>query len=172
MSSSTVNNLEEKPMVQRYVSMCLVLLLVGLTTPAFAGDYVNMHLLPQKLPLPALATPSPLGSMESSLALHSGVALALPQSGQTQTQPSQATAARSGNGELTGKGVAFKWMGVLLMGGGGALIARGATISDPCHGIPGCISNYTTVRAASIGLGAALAGTGAFLFARHNHYRE
>jgi hypothetical protein len=162
-------------MVQKYISMCLVLLLVGLTTPAFAGDYVNARLLPQKLPLPALATLPPPASMESNLALHSGLALATPQSGQTQLDPNQATGARSGNGELTGKGVAFKWLGVGLMVGGGALIARGATISNPCNGYgPGvlCTSNYAQVRAVSIGLGAALAGTGALLFARHNHYRE
>jgi len=148
-------------MTQKYISVLVVMTLLAAASPVFAGELVNPNLLSDKLALPALA---------SSPAMASGVALALPQSSQSQL------AAHSGEGELTGKGKVFKWLGVGLMLGGGALIARGATVSNPCNAFAGpgviCTSNYQAVRAASLGVGGASAGAGFIMFLRHNHYRE
>jgi hypothetical protein len=164
----------ERGMLREYVSVSLVLVLLGLGTPAFAGDFVNPNPLPRKLALTALnAAPA----MEPGVALNSGLAPALPQSGQipgTQMEPAQASAVRPA--ELTAKGRVFKWLGVGLMVGGAALMIRGATLSDPCNAFTGpgvfCTSNYTQIRAVSLGIGGASVGAGLLMFLRHNHYRE
>jgi hypothetical protein len=77
-------------MAQKYISMALVLVLVGLATPAFAGDPVNANPVPQKLPLAALGS-SPLVATGSSFAINAGVVFAPPRPDQTQpgqVQPS------------------------------------------------------------------------------------
>lgn len=55
---------------------------------------------------------------------------------------------------------------------GGAMIARGAALSDPCNGYSGrnviSTSNYQTVRTSSFGVGAGSFVSGAALFALRN----
>lgn len=162
-------------MVQKYVSTCLVLVFLGVATPAFAGDYVNPNLFSQRMPLSAAAFPALAGArfLPPSVALHSGLAFAPPQPG--QTQPGQTPLVQPAKGSLTGKGQFFKWGGVVLMGVGAALVVRGASLSDPCKSYgPGylCTSNYQQVRAVSLGLGGASAGTGLVMFLLHNRYRD
>jgi hypothetical protein len=135
-------------MVQKYIAAILVLTLLGLATPAMAGDLVNPNLIPKR---PTYAGLAP------------GLAFS-PQ----QTSPSApGTPAKSGSGELTTAGKVMKWVGIGLIASGGAETIYAATIKDPCAGISGpyvsCTSNYSTVRAVYYGSGGASIGVGAIL---------
>jgi hypothetical protein len=153
-------------MVQKYISMIVVLLLLGFTMPAFAGDYVNPNLLPNRLPL----TASVSSSLAGRVTLTPGLAFAPPQAGQSQQTPAPQNPPVKGKG---GGSKVYKVVGIVMMGAGSALIARGAVLSDPCKGLNGpyvlCTSNYTTVRAASFGVGGGLAGGGLILFLHGRH---
>jgi hypothetical protein len=143
--------------MQKLISLSLVLLL-GTTLPTFAADFANSNLLPHRLPLAA-----------NRVILGPGVAFAPPQSGQSQSP--QTPAAQSRPAKSGGSGSGHKILGLVLLGAGGGLIARGAILSDPCKGLNGngysCTSNYTTVRAVSFGSGAGLSITGLILLLRH-----
>jgi hypothetical protein len=160
-------------MVRKYVAVLLALMLSGLAAPAFAGDYQNAKLLPQSFSL-ALASPAALAPRTTFGGVAGTVAFAMPQSGQPHgqsPQPSQPQAQPplANHRETSG---ARKWGGIALMIGGGALIARGATVTDPCSGLSGpgvlCTSNYQEVRAASLGVGGAALIAGVVLFL-HRH---
>jgi hypothetical protein len=86
--------------------------------------------------------------------------------GDDSAKRSQSASSRSGFGPI-------RWFGLALVGGGGALIAHGAMISDPCSSFNGtgviCASNYQTVRASFFAVGGATAGLGAVLLLVHHH---
>jgi hypothetical protein len=169
-------------LARKCVSVFLVLMLSGLAAPAFAGDDMNMKLLPQSLPL-APASWMALPPVTSLREMPGALAFALPQSvqpqatpanqpqtppaSQPQPQPTKPNAGQSTSG-------AMKWGGIALMLGGGALVGRGASITDPCSGLSGpgvlCTSNYQTVRAASLALGGVAIVVGAVLFLHRHHH--
>jgi hypothetical protein len=155
-------------MVQKYIAVFLVVMLPGLATPAFAGDYMNTKLLPQRFPLVLeISTAQPPGTTFSEMP--GTLAFAPQQSSQDQAQPAQPAQPNSGQWTSGGK----KWGGIALMIGGGALLARGAAITDPCTGFSGpdvlCTSNYQTVRATSFAIGGVAVAVGAVLFSLRHH---
>jgi hypothetical protein len=142
-------------MVQKCIAVFLVLMLSGLAAPAFAADYMNTKLIPKTFPL----------------AMASSSAFALPQSSQPQAQPTQPAQPTTPNSGVSTSG-GMKWGGIVLMIGGAGLVARGASITDPCSAYSGpgvlCTSNYQEVRAASLALGGAALVAGVVLFL-HRH---
>ncbi|MCL4488911.1 MAG: hypothetical protein M1570_12375 [Chloroflexi bacterium] len=167
-------------MVQKYIAVLLVLMLTGLTTPAFAQDFVNHNLLPKRFSVSTLAS----SGLASSKAVPTraalgklGVAWAPPQAGQGQGQ-----ATKSNSGGLTTKGKVLTWVGVGLLAESGFNAAYGAAIlKDPCGGVksvsvPGysysCTSNYSTVRGIWFGASAAVAVTGVILLVKGLHNRQ
>jgi hypothetical protein len=148
-------------MVQKCIAVFLVLMLSGLAAPAFAADYTNTKLIPNTFPM----------------ALASSSAFALPQSSQPQAQPTSQPQAQpqppKPNSGASETNAGMKWGGIVLMIGGAGLVARGASITDPCSAYSGpgvlCTSNYQTVRAASLALGGVALVTGAVLFMRRHH---
>jgi hypothetical protein len=162
--------------VQKYIAAVVVLVLLSLNAPAFAGEFVNRNLPSNRVPLFSLA---PTTAVDSSVLIpraalgNLGVfAVAPPQSGQGQTP-----ASKPKTGALTTKGRVFKWVGIGLMAEGAFSGLYGAAVlSDPCSGMSGryvsCTSNYTTVRATWFGICAASVVTGAILLVKGLHSRE
>jgi hypothetical protein len=158
-------------MVQKYIAAILVFTVLGLTPPAFAGDFVNSKLLPKRFPASnltssALANPQIVPSRTTFGNLAGSVALAPPQSG---------GASQAKSGGLTTKGKVFTIVGIGLMAEGALSGAYGAAIlSDPCAGYRSgsCTSNYNTVRATYFGICAASVVVGAIFLIKGLHSRE
>jgi hypothetical protein len=163
-------------MLQKCISLCLVVALLSVAAPAFAGDEMN----PQPPQQSVAATAATVFTFHPPAGLNTfkaAIALAPPRilSGE-QNPPSQTSPTPNDSGSLSTKGKVFKWLGIAMLGGGGALIGRGVALSDPCKAYSGpgviCTSNYQEVRGASIGLGAALAGVGAVMLALHGRFKN
>jgi hypothetical protein len=91
--------------------------------------------------------------------------------------PGQATASgqKSSSGELTTAGKVLKWVGIGLMGAGGAEVAVGATaFKDSCYGsgIYSACTDYSPTRRIYYVSGAATAGIGAVLFLVGIHKKQ
>jgi len=157
-------------MVQKWIAVFLVPMLFGMTAPAFAGDYTNTKLFPGRFPL-VLESSAALPPGTTLSGMHGALASDMPQPSPDQAKPTQSPQPpTSRSGQSTSSGL--KWGGIALMIGGGALVARGATITDPCSGFSGpgilCTSNYQAVRASSVVIGGAALVVGAVLFS-HRH---
>lgn len=154
-------------MLQKCVSLTLSLALLGIATPVFAGD----EIVPLFSPDAASAAPFKFQPPANLNLFSPGVAFAprFQTPGQTSPQSAPTPSPRdpSNHGKL------FKWLGIAMMGGGGALIGRGAAISNPCSAYQGpgvlCTSNYQEVRISSFAVGGALAATGLVLFFHGRH---
>jgi hypothetical protein len=155
-------------MLQKYIAVLLVVMLSGLTAPAFAGDFVNMKLIPQSFPM-ALANPAPPQPAPTLGATAGTLALALPQAGGSQMQP--APPARPNSGHMTTGGKIMTGIGVAFIGVGAVNVGYGAFAKDPCAGVSGCVSNASTARPVDIGVGSALILTGTALIAVARHHR-
>ncbi len=137
-------------MVQKCIAVLLVLMLSGLAAPAFAGDFVNMKLVAQSLPLsllsPAAIPPSAVGGT---------LAYAMPQSSQAQsTQPSQAKPASTRHWSKAGKIMTV--VGIGLAGAGGFMMTRSnQTIST--NGDVETQINWKATGALTMSAGAVLA---------------
>lgn len=161
-------------MVQKYIAVIVVILLVGATSPAFAGEFVNQSLIAKvrlaNLPSPVLPSAKMVSPRVTLSNMAGTVAMAPPQSGQ-----GPAPEKKSGSGELTTKGKVFKWVGIGLIAEGGFDAAYGAAIlKDPCSDFKGfsCTSNYSTVRGAWLGASAGVAIVGVIFLIKGLHSRQ
>ena len=161
-------------MVQRYIAALLILMLLGVVTPAYAEEYVNPRLLPRRTQ-PLSTAPATLAStrFRPSGATYSRAAgrfaLALPQSGQEsppqsgEPQPAQQSSKRS----LTTAGKVLKWVGIGLMAEGGLTIGVGEAVykGNGCASGYGnsCILDNSDLRNVYRGIGGASIGVGIVL---------
>lgn len=151
-------------MVQKPISIVLVLVLLGFTCPAFAGDYVNTNLHVRLFPLAASAPPG----LATRAALLPGLAFGLPQAGQTavssgqapQTKPANSSRGWSQKGKiLTGIG-----LGLMATGFAGEMtyrFSRGTgCISNPvaCKSGPGSGLNVFGIVALASGFALTIVG--------------
>jgi hypothetical protein len=141
-------------MVQKYIAVFLVLMLSGLAAPAFAGDFVNMKLIPQSFPL-ALASPAAIPPATGPSAIAGTLAYAMPQSSQGQpAQPSQAKPVSTRHWSKAGKIMTV--IGIGLAGAGGFMMTRSnQTIST--DGDVETQINWKATGALTMSAGAVLA---------------
>jgi len=159
--------------VQKYIALILALMLSGLTAaPAFAGDYMNLKLLPHRIPFAesassALASSAALPPRTTFSEMAGALAFAPPQTGQGQpAQPAPpAPPAQPAKKELTTKGKIMKWVGIGLMASGGIDIAAGAAVSgsSSCNGNSYCTTVNSVSKGIYYGSGGACIGVGAIL---------
>lgn len=140
-------------MVQRYIAALLILTLLVLATPVWAGDYVNPKFLPPKATYSRLAR---------------NFALAMPQSGQQSPPAGQAQQSQPGSKRsLTTTGKVLKWVGIGLMAEGALTIGLGEAVYKG----NGCAASYSgscgldnsDARNIYRGVGGASIGTGLVL---------
>jgi hypothetical protein len=109
----------------------------------------------------------------SETSLVRGSAYAFRFQGQNPSDQEPDSARRSGRASSSSGFGATRWLGLALVAGGGAMIAHGAMISDPCSSFAGpgvlCASNYQTVRTSYMATGGSTVGLGLlFLFVHHH----
>jgi hypothetical protein len=147
-------------MIRRCVALLLVSSLLGLCSPAIAGDLVSFRFT-------ARQQDAKVANFSTLLALpHTPGAFYIPPPG--QQQPSQP--APSQPKHLTTTGKVLKWVGIGLMAEGAVWVGLGAAVSNTCSQ-EYCISPGLA-KGVYYGIGGASIGTGAILLLVGLHKKE
>jgi len=144
-------------MIQKLIAVCLASILVGMASPLFAGELVDLKFVPNDP-----------GAYSRTGWLHTGIAFAPPQTA-PQQQPSQPANQPK---HLTTTGKILKWVGVGLMGEGALTVGLGAAVGAAGE----CGGTYQvscgTAKGVYYGIGGASIGVGLVLFLVGIHKKQ